>query len=589
MANRFRVTLIPVVAAALTLTACSAGGVSHPTASAVKGGTLTVAGQNDVISLDPAGAYQSAEFFIHRAITRALFANVSTDASGGQKLVPDLAVDMPSADNGGISADGLTYTIKIRTNVKFHTAGGTQPVVAGDIVRGLKRMCNPVAPSPALAYFTSTIDGLSRYCDAFAKVASTVDAIKSFINSNEVSGISAPDNQTVKFKLIKPASDFVSILGLGVFASPQPASYLDSLPDSPDFRKNMGATGPYMIQAYTPNQSYLLVRNPDWNAADDPVRAANVDRIDVKLGQDPAAVQQQLEAGTIDMAWPDTPVPTASVNTLRAAKDPRLVIAQTGYIRPYVVINTVSPNANGAMKNVKVRQALNIATNKTAIQKILGGEAMASITNQVLPPQVPGYKQINPLNATPAGDAARAKQMLSDAGYPNGVPVTLLFRNDQNWPDMAAALNQSLSAAGFQVTLRQVPKADFYTKHLQSIEGTANGEWDIALAGWGPDYYGGRSYLVPMLDGRTYGKGSVNFGAYNDASFNQEIDAALAATDPNSANDHWAKADTIASTQAAWIPVTTMATAVFRSSRVRGFSFLTWLGQGDPTAVSLSS
>lgn len=546
-----------------------------------------VAGDNDVTALDPASAYQSPEFFINRAITRALFANVATNDNGGQKLVPDIAAEIPTEANGEISKDGLTYTIHLKQGIVFHTSGKPQAVVAGDIVRGLERMCNPVSPSPALSYFTSTIVGFQAYCDGFSKVAPTVDAIRTYVNTAPLAGVKALNDSTLQIKIMQRASDFISILGLGVFASPQPASYLNYLPDSPGLRQHLEATGPYMIQTYVPNRSYKLVRNPDWKKSTDSVREANVNAIDVQLGQDPATVQQELEAGTVDMEWPDTTVPVANVDTLTATHDKRLVVAATGGIRPYVVINTVSPNDNKAMQNVAVRQALNVATDKSAIQKILGGSKLATITNQILPPQVPGYTKINPLKTVPSGNSARSKSMLKAAGYPNGANVTLMFRNDQDWPDMAAALQQSLTKGGFTVTMKQVSASDFYTKYLQNISGTAAGEWDIALAAWGPDYFGGRSYLVPMLDGRDYTPGSVNFGDFNNSAFNAQLDAALSASTASTANEHWAKADSIASEQAAWVPVANSSTAVFHSSRVKGFTFLTWLGNGDPTNVSL--
>ncbi|MCF6506808.1 ABC transporter substrate-binding protein [Blastococcus sp. MG754426] len=582
--------LVTAAVAALVLSACGddSGGTEADGSSEPRtGGTLKLAGNADVLHLDPSSAYSVGEYQIHRATTRNLFSQVIDPDNEGGPAIPaaDLALEIPTVENGGISEDGLTYTIEMQEGIEFDAPDGPREIVAEDVVRAMERLCNPVEPSAVASYFTETIAGLEEYCTGFAEVDGTVEAIRAYIEDNDISGVQATGEHTVQFTLKQPAADFLNILSLGVFTSPQPVEYLDYLPDSPELRQNMIASGPYRIASYEPDQSFVLERNPVWDADSDPIREAYVDRIEVAVGQDAAAVQQQIEAGTVDMQFSDAVVPAAQVPALYRAQDERLVIGGDGGIKPYIVINTLSPNADGAFAKTEVRQALNFAVDKQAIQQVLGGEAVATIANQVLPPVVPGHEEINPLDVPPSGDQERAREMLAEAGYPDGVPVKLLYRETEPYRTIATIMQQDLEEAGFQVELLVTTQNAFYGEYLQNEDATRAGVWDIAPAAWGADYFGARAYLVPMLDGRTYSAGSPNFGGWNNEEFNAAIDEALAATDEETANAAWAEADRIAAEDAAWVPVAFTQTPTMHSERLGGFEFLSWTRNGDVANV----
>lgn len=550
------------------------------------GGTLKLAGNADVLHLDPSSAYSPPDYQIHRVLTRTLLAHVPAQGeAGGSEIVPDLALSIPTIENGGVSEDGLTYTIELQEGVEFDAPSGAREIVAQDVVLAAKRICNPVEPSAVATYFTATIEGLAEYCEGFETVAADVDSIREYIEGNDIAGVTAPDDHTVQFTLTQPATDFISILALGVFMAPQPVEYLDYLPDSPEMRQNFISSGPYRIAEYEPGISWSLERNPVWDGELDPVREAYVDSIEIAMGQDAAAVQQQLEAGTVDMQWSDTLTPTASVPALMASNDERLVIGADGGIKPYIVINTLSPNADGAFADPLVRQALNFAVNRAAIQQILGGPGLAEVATQIMPPEVLGEGMANVLDVPEEGDQEKAKQMLTDAGYTDPVPVRLLYRETEPYASIATIMQQDLNNSGFDVELAVTTQNAFYGEYLQNEDATRGGEWDIAPAAWGADYLDGRAYLVPMLDGRTYGGGSPNFGGWNNEEFNSAVDAALAATDIEEANEHWANADAIATEDAAWVPVAFTRSPVFHSSRVGGFEYLAWTRNGDMANV----
>jgi ABC-type transport system substrate-binding protein len=99
---------------AFTVAACgnSGGGTSSSTADQpVNGGTLRLLGSSDVDHLDTASAYYTTSYTLERAFTRQLFSYpASTDITKANTPVADLASEVPTKDNGGVSADGKTYT-----------------------------------------------------------------------------------------------------------------------------------------------------------------------------------------------------------------------------------------------------------------------------------------------------------------------------------------------------------------------------------------------------------------------------------------------------------------------------------------------
>jgi peptide/nickel transport system substrate-binding protein len=134
-----------------------------------------------VLFMDPAAAYSAADYQFQRMTLRGLF-----DYQAGGTLeeratpLPDLALEVPTQENGGISADGLTYTIELRDGVMWNV-DEPRPVVAEDVVRGVKRMRNPVVGSAARDYYLNTIAGLREFCDGFADVAPEVEPIREYI------------------------------------------------------------------------------------------------------------------------------------------------------------------------------------------------------------------------------------------------------------------------------------------------------------------------------------------------------------------------------------------------------------------------
>ena len=415
------------------------------------------------------------------------------------KIVPDIATAVPTTGNG-ISADGKTYTFHLRPGVMWNTTPA-RAVTAADFVLEFKMLCNPAAPNAAPGYFTSTIVGMKAYCDGFAKVKGTVPAIAAYVKAHPLAGVVAQDPQTLVFKLLSPAPDFLNILAMG-FCSARPVEYMKYVPDSAPMRQHMLSDGPYAITKYVPTKSMTLDRNPAWKQSSDPLRQAYVDHIEITEGLSSTSVQQQLEAGTGDMEW-DIQPPTQDLPRLISSNDKGLILGPAG---PYAVATGYYIAMNewtGVMKNKLVRQAVATAVNKNAIVQISGGPKVNATTNQMILPGNTGY--VPNFNAYPSnkggGDPAGAKALLKKAGYPNGLAIKELCSTSDPYPRICQSIQSSLNLAGFKVTIVPVTQSDFYGKYLTQPSTAKRGVWDIAPPGWIPDWFGnnGRSTLQPIM------------------------------------------------------------------------------------------
>jgi peptide/nickel transport system substrate-binding protein len=553
------------------------------------GGTLTLAGTGDVDFLDPTAGYNADTHTEERAWTRQLFTYpASTDPATLHAPAADVATVVPTEQNGGITDGGATYTIHLRDDVMWNSTP-PRAVTSQDFVRSFQRMCNPVAPVGAPGYFTSTIVGMADYCQAESKIPGTASGIADYINGHSISGISAPDSKTIVFHLTHATADFLDIIA-EPFASAVPVEYLQYVPNSPEFDAHVLSDGPYQITNYTPGRQILLGRNPAWKASSDPIRKAYVDKIVITQGQTQQAVQQQIRAGTTDLGW-DVVVPTPDLPSL--AGDPNLSINSSAAVS-YAVFNEQSPNENSAMQNLKVRQALQYAIDKTAIAQALGGAKIAHPASQILAPGDIGYQPFN-LYPTPndKGDAQKAKQLLAEAGYPNGMTLNLLYPNTTYNPKTAELIQADLAAAGVKVKMIPATQTDFTVRYISDPSSGQRGLWDIALLFWIPDWFGtnGRAVLQPMTDGPNYGPNSVDYGDYNSPITNGLVQQALSLPSSESAKvaDLWHQASMQTMTDAALIPLNIVDVPLYKSSRVMNPVYLPINENFDITNVWLKN
>ena len=571
------------------LAACSStnsGGTSSSSSSKpVFGGTLRIVAASGPDHLDTVPAYYTADYILEKAYTRQLLTyptvpDPSFSSPGWTKditPVADAATAVPTTANGGITNAGKTYTFHIKQGVDWNTSPARQ-VTADDFIREYKAFCNPVSPVGNLGYYSSTIAGLTQYCAAetafFAKKsnAPTAANIANFQNTHNISGLVAVSPSELQFNLIQPAGDFIYMLSMP-FTSARPVEYDQYVPNSLQLDQHTISDGPYQITSYVPNKSLTMQQNPAWKQSTDAVRHQYVHEIAMTMGVTSAATQladmQAGKTGTYDLV-DDTGVEPTAIPTLLAKHDPKFKVWPWSSTVPYTVFNVRSPNSGGAMKNLKVRQAIEYGINKVAVQKALGGPAVAKVISTAIPPGNIGYQ---PYNLYPdkngQGDPAKCKSTLAAAGYSKGVSLTYLYPNDSVNQRVFAAIQASLKPCGVNLVGKPEPGSSFFVDLGNAPVNNRPGTWDMGQAGWIPDWFGpnGRTIMDPLFRTRCV-LNTNNYGCFSSKQLDTAITTAEAAP-LSSAASLWHKADEIVMQNAVIVPLVEQQAPFYTSARVQ--------------------
>jgi peptide/nickel transport system substrate-binding protein len=419
-------------------------------------------------------------------------------------------------------------------------------------------------------------------------VPGTVTAIRDFVNSQEIEGIRAADDFTLVFRLLHPATYFLSVLAF-TSASPVPLEYLDYLPDGPEFRQHTFSIGPYRITRYIQNLEMVLERNPVWDPATDPVRPGYVDRIRLRFGMDAQLQQLQIAAGVADMSNID--ITTAELASLMAINDPMVWLSPPGDSWVgffYLDINHIGP---GPVKQLQVRRAIALAVDKAALVQLWGGPRMARPLRQAVPSSVSGYREGADQYVTPRdrGNPAGARALLVAAGYPNGISLRLAYIGSEHYL-LAQSLQASLARAGIGVELMPVTSADLYGRLLAYYENARRGKWDLVLDGMHTPKLGenGRLVISPLFDSRHLGQNSWNVGGYDNPEVNALIDRATTAGNSTTAEQAWTEAAHRAMKDAAIMPLFEFRDALAHSRRLRNCTWSPPVPNCDITSVWLA-
>jgi peptide/nickel transport system substrate-binding protein len=543
-------------------------------------------------------AYYTTDSLFDRMTLRSLYNWPAVAGPANLQPAPDLATALPTVSNGG-----LTVAVTIRDGVMWDSTP-PRAVTAADVVRGIKRACNPSTTAfGGMADFEAVIKGLTEFCTGYPKAASTdAKALATYEEGHNVSGITV-SGSTITFQLTQPAAWLTGAMTMGPFFA-TPVEAMNALPGSPGVYNNMLANGPYKMTSYTPKKSIALVRNPVWKADTDPIRKAYVDAINIDETGSQTTIYQEIGTGSpsLGMTWDSRPPPSNTTKMLNLIKSNSGMVnlGATYSSNPYLVFNAVSPNDNGALKQAAVRQALSFALDRSQVIKTLGGPIINPALTHVLPTGIDG-SQGTPADYNPYPlNTDKAKTMLSTAGFTSTSPLALklLYRSDSQGSTKAALnISAQLNALGsVKVSLVPTNQSDFYGKYLyvtSSPSPAQQGTWDMAIAGWGPDWYGNSAvWFFNPLFASPAGlppNGGSNFGYFSDPTVNGLIKQALNQSTEAQADVYWAKADQAVMTAAAFFPITDELALAEHAPYVHNAVYMTQYQQFDPTNVWLST
>lgn len=489
-----------------------------------EGGDIVITYQNGVATLDPAIGYDWQNW----SMIKSLFDGLMDYQPGTTELKTDLAKDY------AISDDGLTYTFHLREGVTFHNG---REMVASDVKYSLERTVNPETQSPGAGFFSS-IAGF----DAMASGDAT-----------ELSGITTPDDNTVKIQLSAPDATFLHIMALN-FASVVPKESVEKW--GRDFGKHPVGTGAFELGEWSLGQRLTFVKNDDYYHDGIPY----LDRIDFEIGQEPNVALLRLQRGEVDIAGDG--IPPAQFLQLR--NDPEfkqlMVIGDqlhTGYLTMNV---TMAP-----LDDVKVRRAINMAINKQRIVRIINGRATPA--NQPLPPAMPGYDE--GYEGYPY-DVEQAKAMLKEAGLGDGFDTEIYVMNTAPQPRIAQAIQQDLAQVGVRAEIKSLAQANVIAAGGNKDQ--APMVWSGGMA-WIADFPDPSNFWGPILGCEGAVPGGWNWAWYCNEELDAEAEAADAMVAPDQQEaraERWGEIFTTAMDDAPWVPIFNEQRFTVHSARMGG-------------------
>ena len=311
----------------------------------------------------------------------------------------------------------------------------------------------------------------------------------------EFKSIEATDKYTVTFTLCRPDPAFLSKIAFSVFGI-LPKEWIEKTA-GPDKRTTEGlekpvGTGPYMLKEWKRGDSIVFVKNPDyWNK--DAVIGA--DTLIFRWQSESAARLNELKAGTVDGI---DNVGPADFEAVRSDPNLQLVVRPALNVFYIGMVNTVAP-----FDNQKVRQALAMGIDRKRIVDSFypaGSEVATHFTPCAIPNSCVGQPWYD-------FDPAKAKQLLAEAGYPDGFKTKIYYRDVVRGylPEPGRVAEE------IQAQLKQNLNIDAEIVVMESgafIEAASAGKLDgLYLLGWGADY----PHITNFLDYH-FGKDTQQFG-----------------------------------------------------------------------------
>lgn len=482
--------------------------------AAKKGGTVTVLGSSPFSHLDPARGNDGNVNNFYNLIYRGLTTNKRGPGDVGTETVPDLATDL-----GKPNADATEWTFTLKDGIKY--SDGT-PIKAQDFKYGFERALDP-KNNIGNDELQQLIVGADKYEGAYA-------------DPKGLDSITTPDDKTITFKLKRPFPSFYELTGSGPL-TPFPKG---KVPSADFLDSNVYGSGPYQLKSNNPGVKVELERNPNWDPATDPTRPAYPDAFVFQFGIDGSALDQRMLAGQANdknvIAASTDPLQPSSVGQIQNPQTRSRIVRDLPSCTYFMNIRTdIKP-----LDNVKVRQAIQYAVDKQALITAAGGPQMALVANDMLLPGVPDKEEFDLYpSENSAGDVAKAKQLLSEAGVGDGFELSMDVRGLPLWQGFANALQDSLGKVGIKVKQKPLDSSTYY-----DVIQTPAQQSPIQVTGWCSSWLNGYPLLSPLFDGTRITKtGNQNGSMLNDPAINKRFADIAKLTDADQQNAEYAKLD----------------------------------------------
>ena len=397
---------------------------------------LVIGTPSEIETMDPAQHMSSGS----KKGENLVYNGILGYAGETSKIVPDLA------ESWALSPDNKVITFKLRKGIKFHD--GT-PFNAEAVKFNWDRMLN------------ANLSGAGKY--------------KSYADLNSVEVV---DEYTVLFKPLKPTPAAIDWFAGGHKFLINSPTYIKAhaTADDPFALKWMAnhecGTGPFELSEWEPDSKYVFTKFAGyWGGTPECRMTPKVDKITYKIVKDPSAMRMMLEKGDIDIA---EKLPADAIDEL--SKVPGIKIKDANIWKiVFVIMNSKTP----PFDNLKVRQAISYAVNyKEILQHVENGRA-----KRIAGSMMEGFEGWDPDLYRYELDLQKAKQLMKEAGFPDGFKATLLYSADRymGFEIMSVMMQAYLKKIGIDLNLQKMAWPT-------QVETMKKGEFDMALQTWTADY-----------------------------------------------------------------------------------------------------
>ncbi len=448
-----------------------------PLAAQAQSKTLRWAAQNDILTVDPHSE--------NHATTNGILQHVY---EGLTRYNKQYQVEGALATNWE-QLSPTQFRFHLRKGVKFHDGS---PMTADDVVYSFARVVQPQGTMQIYAVGIKEAKKVDDFTVDLLLTAPTPVLLRNIIDVRIVSKAWIIANKSEKVRDPKAKEE--------TFAS-----------------RHANGTGAYQLKSWEPDIKILMTANPSWWDK----REGNVTDIVYTPIKADATRVAALNAGDVDLV---TDLPTQDVQRLRS--NANLKVLDGPEVRTiFIGLDQFSPellysNVKGKnpFKDIRVRKALNLATDSEAMRRTLM-RGLSIPANLMVAPGVNGYTPEADKRAPV--DVEAAKKLLAEAGYPDGFEFTLDCPNNRyvNDEEICQALVSMWSKIGLKPKLNAMAFSNYIPKILKH-------DTSAYMLGWGVATYDGQYSLQSLVRTKTTGAdGNYNLGRFSNAKLDALIDA----------------------------------------------------------------
>jgi len=452
---------------------------------------------------------------------------------GNPELVPGLA------ESWDVSEDGMVYTFHLVKGVKFHNG---EELTADDVLYTIERMMNP--------------NNETLNTDFFDMIKGAMDMFEG--KADHVEGVKVIDDYTVELTLEVPFGPFLANL-----ATPGCSIYNREATEAAGDQFGIEAsvtigTGPFKFEKWALNDEIVLVKNDDYFKG-----APQINGVKYLIIPDAETQRMMFETGELDVF--DTDNARSQLPYFKNHPDYKDKIIKG----PEAGLYFYSYNFNlEPFNNPKVRQALQMAIDRqTMVDTMYDGEGR--VMDSFIPKGVLGH---NPDAPKIEYNPEKAKQLLSEAGYPDGFEMEIVQTSDN---PATLAMNEVahayLADIGVKVTINQIDSATYYAMR-------AEGELPTYRSVWWADFNDPDNFLYTFFSAKNTRIRALN---YNNQEVLEGLEKARAIIDQNERMNLYKQLEnTIVHEDYAVIPLFQLNKIFILSDRVTNFT-ISWNGWSD--------